>query len=1292
MKFSFFEQEGEKTEANKRIVHDRFSVDARLVSFLSGLLLSEIVTKGLQCHENPIITAHVCTSLIESWSVGLLSPSVPWRTICAWTVVAVLDRHPEGLAVVTTRSPSLCVYYENLASTVSRRIWTERSAAPIFSHYLQALMELLLTVRRASTCLSFSSDIPPSFQRNLSVDAAAPIPIQFDLEQGSSRSSDAKMKGNSSDSLESCWEWDEGWVDSDNGWDVWLGTVEYSAANWIPPPSSAVRSLIDSGEGPPMLREGCTVVRGIDWAAGDEDGKDFYEREKDERAREMKSIEENSPNVPSENIVTSMNDDDDKKTRNYPMLPTGKVISIESWNGVASTARRVHWSRTGAVGLYRFGGDGGRFDIAHVEANKKGTRIMKRYPFPETLEQAAVRCGFGYPKLYNILLRVRMEATPSESDDSETDRVGILEWPDFGAAVLVNCRFHHDGAITLTEKRLIYGSNDSGWEARFGKPNYEPGTVIVLSPLSDSNLKKKKNKGHEELLGSASFVVDKLRNKADGNTVRVSFEMRLIRGKSNMKRSKAPALLPPIQFDKSYHANSIAISIDGMTATCLNADGRGCAFSTVGFCKGVHYWEVKIEQAESGSIFIGVAEKNSNKSNSSQDSVAEPDQPRLNKWYGWGFVNFRTTYNSGVEKVYGTHCHPGDTVGVLLDCDSGRLSFFVDSIKYGEHILSDLGCAFEALSPFGFTGDGCGSGGAGRGASKAFDSSRSGRFAAFGAVRPKALWPVIGMRHVGDRVTFSGKWMTSYGIDGVSMLRNACAVDDILLHYTKKSNETRVEPSTSSSIFSDKAYRKIPHSLRSEAFYEYKRWREDRWYRTGTRGSGPLKLAFNNLFIDLDRTPFACAIACANIGLGFVLLPGDKVRVKRSAGRILELTEEALVLGAYQGRLWYRLISQRSDGGSLSEGGDRAWFWNESEVVKESLVPTGSLWQGNIELPMLSRFKCTAPGGLRVIYSGGAVMRTDLEIFAESTTLGIISFGTIILQQDVLECRVNSCGVLRYRVKYDPLGEGWISERIRGGKEDLIVESMAALCTENNITLDGVASPEEAAQIWLKSYNDFLLQTDRKPSGQCCDISSLTEFENILQKGVISTLSSVESDSIFTTILNLIAENADGHVLNLCFADVSSILAESLSLLHRPEMLHASSLVKDVSMLLTAVGGEAPPVNAIMARMSLLRAFNRRAVYALPLISLQSPQEISSILGGPAGLGASIDIIKSVGNIRNHELVSVSPRKNIRYLYASLVLTFKSFYCCSGFNHYRRWECDFVISGHYFSLILKPTF
>ncbi len=234
--------------------------------------------------------------------------------------------------------------------------------------------------------------------------------------------------------------------------------------------------------------------------------------------------------------------------------------------------------------------------------------------------------------------------------------------------------------------------------------------------------------------------------------------MRLVRGKTKQslkcnkvhKSTYSSPLPPPIHFDKTFHASSLSLSRDGRTVTCTKPDGRGTAFASVGFTKGVHYWEVKLEQADIGSVFIGVAEKPVGPSSASPSSFGLEGQPRLNRWLGWGFVNFRATYTTGAERVYGAHCHGGDTVGVLLDCDSGRISFFFDGVKYGEHILNDLGCAFENLSPFGFNADGCGSGGAGQGAPSSVEGGRGGRYPGNGAVCPNALWPVIGLRNPGQ--------------------------------------------------------------------------------------------------------------------------------------------------------------------------------------------------------------------------------------------------------------------------------------------------------------------------------------------------------------------------------------------------------------------------------------------------------------------------------------------------------------------------------------------------------------
>jgi hypothetical protein len=50
-----------------------------------------------------------------------------------------------------------------------------------------------------------------------------------------------------------------------------------------------------------------------------------------------------------------------------------------------------------------------------------------------------------------------------------------------------------------------------------------------------------------------------------------------------------------------------------------------------------------------------------------------------------------------------------------------------------------------------------------------------------------------------------------------------------------------------------------------------------------------------------------------------------------------------------------------------------------------------------------------------------------------------------------------------------------------------------------------------------------------------------------------------------------------------------------------------------------------PSTKALMARISMLRALNKRARYALPWLPLRSAQEGSAILGGLSGFGSSLE-------------------------------------------------------------------
>ena len=446
---------------------------------MTGVLLSETVHKQMSEVENRTIMY----SLFEGWCIGLLSASAPWRMICATTAAGILNKCPTALCHVVSRVPVIAKYFGRLESTTSRRMWAERAAIPISSKYCQAMIELLNSVKRASR---MGADLPSAFGPNkIWVDAATPLP--FDPKYSSSK--------------EKNWEWGDCWISSDEGWETWTGTVEIFAVEWKQPQRSIVRTLMDGGEGPPFLNVGSTVIRGQDWSRrsdpdNNDDGQDIYEEnklakeleaEEEAAAAQLESEEKNpavdvgaNPAMDDENAETpskSVTDNpthgsekklEKKKKPAKTKLPVGTVIGIEPWNGMPAMARRVRWHLTGKEEVYRYGGDGCCFDIAHVEVNEKQTRIKKRHPLPESLEQIASRYGFGQRRICNVILRLN-RSTKSDINLSDIDCDGILEWPDFGAGIQVDCTMFSDGAISITEKRLLYGSKDSGWEARFGR-------------------------------------------------------------------------------------------------------------------------------------------------------------------------------------------------------------------------------------------------------------------------------------------------------------------------------------------------------------------------------------------------------------------------------------------------------------------------------------------------------------------------------------------------------------------------------------------------------------------------------------------------------------------------------------------------------------------------------------------------------------------------------------------------------------------------------------------------------
>lgn len=470
-------------------------------------------------------------------------------------------------------------------------------------------------------------------------------------------------------------------------------------------------------------------------------------------------------------------------------------------------------------------------------------------------------------------------------------------------------------------------------------------------------------------------------------------------------------------------------------------------------------------------------------------------------------------------------------------------------------------------------------------------------------------------------MTISAKWMTSHGVDGATIVRNNLAVDEILCAYERPQLHITSEISPSFSL---------PQWFVKESFHEYSRWRTGRWFKSSTRGSGPCKLSSYGLDVYLDTSPFACAAACASLGLSIAFLPGDKVDVKRCGGRVLELQEEAVVLGTYQGRLFYRLISQKSEGGSLMEGGGRSWFWDESEAVDGGLQLIGEGLGLSIALPKLNRFNPTH-SGLKVVYEGGAVVRSDLEIFDGSKSIGTIPSGTFIPPHQVIERRQNSCGVLRYLIDHETIGRGWVSSQIRGGKEEPIVEMLPF---EDDSSLSGrpqYITPDDSAREWYKNYTkaNHLSEaaSQRYIFSEDLNIHSIQEFEELLFKGVIHGMSELDSDSLvaatYENIADVLPESCsflDCAIVLLGISNLhgyhkSKVIGNSIDT--RAHEVAAESLLHVIDKL--------PSTKALMARISMLRALNSRARLGLPWLPLRSAQESSAVLGGLSGFGISLE-------------------------------------------------------------------
>ncbi|KAF4046268.1 HECT domain-containing protein [Phytophthora infestans] len=561
----------------------------------------------------------------------------------------------------------------------------------------------------------------------------------------------------------------------------------------------------------------------------------------------------------------------------------GVVEGVSPWSGVDGEGMSVRWPND-SLYTYRWGADG-NFDLIHVEVDEDGN-ITHQVPTPKAKQED--EGSFGSELHLGVLLYLCVDENDLSALTTEGVKVaGMMEWPDYGAAVRVVGMRYADGSLCVQELQLTRGNPDMGWMLRFGSEKWQPGTKYMLRPF----------KTQEGISTNDASKVETLHGEYSHTGVKDG-ELVEIRGELQISTKYL------FTMDHYNHFSTLCISSDGLSVTCHSGESRNLALGTVGFTTGVHYWEVHVEQAEFGSVFIGVCEKAGPPG--SQAALSS----RLNRWHGWGFVNFRATYHNSTERIYGDHFNASDTIGVRLDMEQGKLSFFMDGIKFGEHIVSDLGVAFENIK---------------------------------GERNSRTLYPCIGMRKGGDRVTLNQKWVSMPGVSPRQILSDAVDVSKSL-HSWYVSIQKGKAAASARSLYTDGTEAmipltpptvdtrvKLPETLLRESWSEWKRWSDNHWQRCHVRPRG--------ISVDFDTSPAACIQVSNAAGLGAPFLAGDRVRMCSKCGQELNQPEEAVILGVYRGFLWYRTETQGNEG--ADEGRAWAWYWSPSELPELLLIRRG---------------------------------------------------------------------------------------------------------------------------------------------------------------------------------------------------------------------------------------------------------------------------------------------------------------------------------------------------------------
>uniref|UniRef100_M4C065 B30.2/SPRY domain-containing protein n=1 Tax=Hyaloperonospora arabidopsidis (strain Emoy2) TaxID=559515 RepID=M4C065_HYAAE len=130
---------------------------------------------------------------------------------------------------------------------------------------------------------------------------------------------------------------------------------------------------------------------------------------------------------------------------------------------------------------------------------------------------------------------------------------------------------------------------------------------------------------------------------------------------------------PIMQFDRFKGADFMLLQENNSQAVQV-AKGCGSVLGTCSVTCGIKYWEVQLGSVHGGDgVFVGVA----------REDLALDTSLFASRGSCWGLACATGhKFHTAIE-YYADPCKDGDVVGVLLDMESGRLSFYVNGRNLG---------------------------------------------------------------------------------------------------------------------------------------------------------------------------------------------------------------------------------------------------------------------------------------------------------------------------------------------------------------------------------------------------------------------------------------------------------------------------------------------------------------------------------------------------------------------------------------------------------------------------------